>query len=281
VAVPEHPGSNAKQLEALIAGTASEVASPREFVDRPLDIQYLLDELTRRAKLDPRYRRLNLSQVGVLGQSFGGYTVLALAGAPINFAQLQKDCSPAAIDNTLNISLLLQCRAATLPPINYNLSDPRVKAIIAINPIDSVVFGQAGISQIQTPTMIVGGNADTIAPALPEQIQPFTWLQTPERYLALIDRGTHFSTLGDSQDEGAIPVPPEVIGSSPAIARRYTNALSLAFFQTYIGNQPSFRAYLSPTYAKALSQAPLRLNLVQSLTVVQAHQSPVAQVNRK
>lgn len=282
VAVPEHPGSNAKQLEALIAGTAGEVASPREFVDRPLDIKYLLDDLTRRAKTDSRYGQLNLSQVGVLGQSFGGYTVLALAGAPINFAQLQKDCSPEAIDNTLNISLLLQCRAATLPPIDYKLSDPRVKAIIAINPIDSVVFGQAGISQIQTPTMMVGGNADTVAPALPEQIQPFTWLQTPDRYLALIDRGTHFSALGESEGggEGAIPVPPEVIGSSPAIARRYTNALSLAFFQTYIANQSRFRAYLSPTYAKALSQDPLRLNLVQSLNLAEANRYRAAQLNR-
>jgi predicted dienelactone hydrolase len=264
VAVPEHPGSNAKQLQALIAGTASEVASPREFIDRPLDIKYLLDDLTRRAKTDARYRRLNLQQVGVLGQSFGGYTVFALAGAPLDFAQLQKDCTPTALDNTLNLSFLLQCRVTALPRENYALQDPRVKAVFAINPIDSGVFGQAGLSQIQVPTFIVSGNADTIAPALPEQVRPFTWLQTPERYLALLDRGTHFSTLGESRDEG-VPVPPEVIGPSPAIARRYINALSLAFFETYIANQSNYRPYLSSTYAKVLSQEPLQLNVVQEL----------------
>ncbi len=268
VAVPEHPGSNAKQLQALVDGVVNEVTNPSEFVDRPLDIKYLLDDLERRAKSDPRYRSLNLKQVGVLGQSFGGYTVFALAGAPINFQQLQQSCQPTEIDRTLNLSVLLQCRAVGLPPINYNLSDPRVKAIIAINPISSSVFGQASISQIRTPTLIMAGNADTVAPALPEQIQPFTWLQNVDRYLAVIDRGTHFSALQEGDEQG-VPVPPEVIGPAPTLARRYVNALSLAFFETYIANQPRYRPYLSATYARALSQDPLRLSLVQSLTLAQ------------
>ncbi|MCU0550123.1 MAG: alpha/beta hydrolase [Leptolyngbya sp. Prado105] len=268
VAIPEHPGSNAKQLQALVDGTANEVTSPSEFIDRPLDIRFVLDELERKTTSNPQYSRLNVKQVGVLGQSFGGYTAMALAGAPINFTQLQQSCRPEAVDRTLNLSLLLQCRAAALPAINYNLGDPRVKAIIAINPISSSVFGQASVSQIRTPTMILAGNADTIAPALPEQIQPFTWLQTNDRYLGVIEQGTHFSNLGQGNDEG-VPVPPEVIGPNPAIARRYTNALSLAFFQTYINNQANYRPYISATYARAISQDPLRLSLVQSLTISQ------------
>jgi len=267
VAVPEHPGSNAQQFQALISGTVSEVAAPSEFVDRPLDIKYLLDDLTRRARSDPRYSRLNLEQVGVLGQSFGGYTVLALAGAAINFEQLQKDCGVQALDSTLNLSVLLQCRANALPRLSYNLQDPRVKAIIAINPVDSAVLGQAGFEQISIPTMLVAGSADTVAPALPEQIQPFTWLKTPDRYLVLMDRGTHFSTLEETND--SVPLPPEVVGPTPVVARRYINALSLAFFQTYIANQPSYRSYLSASYAQRISQDPLRLSLVRSLNADQ------------
>ena len=269
VAVPEHPGSNAAQLQALIAGTVSEAAAPSEFIDRPLDIKYLLDDLTRRAKSDPRYGRLNLEQVGVLGQSFGGYTVLALAGALINFEQLQKDCDAQAIDNTLNLSVLLQCRANALPRLDYGLQDSRVKAIVAINPIDSAVLGQAGFNQISIPTMIVSGNADTIAPALQEQVQPFTWLRSSDRYLVLIDRGTHISTLEEIMTADSIPLPVEVTGPTPRIARRYMSALSLAFFQTYIANQPSYRPYLSASYAQFISQDPLRLSLVRSLNAEQ------------
>jgi predicted dienelactone hydrolase len=47
VAVPEHPGSNAQQVQALINGLANEVTAPAELTDRPLDIKFLLDELGR------------------------------------------------------------------------------------------------------------------------------------------------------------------------------------------------------------------------------------------
>ncbi len=267
VAVPEHPGSNTKQLQALLAGTEAQVTSPREFIDRPLDVKYLLDELTRRSQSDPAYKgRLNLQQVGVVGQSFGGYTALALAGAPINFAQLQKNCPPS--ENSLNLSLLLQCLAISLPKSTNNLSDPRVKAAIAIDPIDSSIMGQASLSQIKIPLMIVAGSADTIAPALPEQIQPFTWLTTQNKYLALINGGTHFSTIGgSSNDPGAVPVPEQAIGPSPALARRYVNILSLTFFQTYVAQQPSYLPYLSANYINSISGTPLPLSLVRSVFI--------------
>ncbi|MBC6433053.1 alpha/beta hydrolase [Nostoc sp. HG1] len=148
VAVPEHPGSNSQQLQALLQGIANRVTNPRELIDRPLDIKYLLEELTRLSKSNPTFQgRLNLEQVGVVGQSFGGYTALALAGAKINFEQLKTDCP--SLEDTLNVSLLLQCLAVNLPNAQYNLSDARIKAAIAINPVNSSIFGQASLSQIK------------------------------------------------------------------------------------------------------------------------------------
>lgn len=265
VAVPDHPGSNAQQLQALFGGRAAEITSPREFIDRPMDIKYLLDQLTSLSQSDPTYKgRLNLEQVGVVGQSFGGYTALALAGAAIDFKQLEKNC-PASPD-VLNASLLLQCLAVNLPQAKYNLSDPRIKAVIAINPIDSIVLGQASLSQIKIPVMIVGGTGDTIAPVLPEQIQPFTWLTTPNKYLVLMNAGTHFSTIGPSPND-AIPVPEQVIGPSPALAQRYIKGVSVPYFETYLANEQNYRRYLSADYINALSQEPLPLSLVQSLSL--------------
>ncbi|MBD2771563.1 alpha/beta hydrolase [Iningainema tapete] len=262
VAVPEHPGSNTQQLQALLSGRADEVTNPREFIDRPLDVKYLLDELTRLSSSNPAYKgRFNFQQVGVVGQSFGGYTALALAGATINFPQLKKTCQ--STQDTLNISLLLQCLAAELPTSAGNLSDSRVKAVIAINPVTSSVLGQANLSQIKIPIMIISGSADTIAPALPEQIQPFTWLTTSNKYLALINGGTHFSVIGESQEPGAVPVPEQVIGPNPAVARRYVNILSLAFFQSYVALDQRYLSYLSPSYSQAISQEPLPLSLVR------------------
>ena len=111
----------------------------------------------------------------------------------MRFEQLRADGSK--VDNLFNLSLTLLCRALSLPQRQYNPGDPRIKAAIAINPLDSRILGQAGLSQIKISLMMIAGSADILTPAFSEQIRPFTWLTTPNRYLILIQGGTHFSTL--------------------------------------------------------------------------------------
>ncbi|MEG3896904.1 MULTISPECIES: alpha/beta hydrolase [unclassified Microcoleus] len=271
VAVPEHPGSNAQQIQNLVTGRAKEVAEPAEFVNRPLDIKDLLDYLTKLSTTDPTYQgQLDLQRVGVIGQSFGGYTALALAGAGINFAQLDQDCRLDEND-TWNLSLLLQCGARGLERNQYNFGDPRVKAAIAVNPIVSSILGETNLSKIKIPVMVIGGSADTVAPALLEQIQPFTWLTSPNKYLVLMRNGTHFSTIEDSPQSLFLP-PPEVIGPEPALARRYLSGLSLAFMESYLNNKSNFRPYLEPSYALSISRDTLGLRILRSLTPQQLQQ---------
>lgn len=261
VAVPEHPNSNTEQIRSLLAGRTNVVTQPREFIDRPLDIKYLLDILEKLSG-----NNLNLQQVGVIGQSFGGYTALALAGASLNFEQLEQDCSK--LDGFLNVSLLLQCRASELPQMHYNLRDPRVKAAIAINPVTSSIFGRDGLSQIPIPVMLVSSSNDRVAPALPEQIQPFSWLTTEQKYLVLLEGGTHFSAISKSDlNPDPIQIPSEIVGSNTEtqLARRYLKTLSVAFLTTYIKNSFEFRPYLSADYVKTISQSTLPLQFVQSL----------------
>ena len=260
VAVPEHPGSNAQQLQNLTAGFASDISPPREFIDRPLDIQFLLD------RLQVMYGdRLHWQQVGVIGQSFGGYTALALAGAELNFTELASQCRTQHY--SLNLSLLLQCPAQILSEEEYDLRDERVTAAIAINPIGSSIFGDAGIATIQIPTAIVTGSADTVAPALAEQILPFTALTTLNKYLILLRGGTHFSTLGASADD--VPLPPQVLGPDPAIARNYIEALSVAFFGLYVAGEEDYRSYLSTDYTRYIQREEMPLSLVKSLRLEQ------------
>jgi len=271
VAIPENPGSSAQQLQLLLRGLTNEVANPSEFVDRALNVKFLLDELQRLSQSDPTFQ-VNLQQVGVIGQSYGGYTALALAGAPLNFSQLRKDC--ADLNNSLNLSLVLQCRALGLPRIPYDLHDSRIKAVIAINPIASAIFGQSGLSQIQVPVMLVSGSADSVAPALPEQIIPFSWLTAPAKYLVVIQGATHFSTIGETDQSNApVPIPPLIAGSNNELARRYLKALSVAFCKTYVAGAREYMPYLSASYAQAISRTPLNLSLVQSLTADQLAQT--------
>ncbi|MBN3910921.1 MAG: alpha/beta hydrolase [Nostoc sp. NMS1] len=277
VVVPNHPGSDAKQLRSLLKGHAIEVAEPGEFKDRPMDVTYILNQLEKGNQSDSRFKgRLNLQQVGVFGQSLGGYTALALAGAKINFEQLKQDCQPAALQKTWNMSLLLQCRALELSISksgkDYNLRDERVKAAIAVNPITSSIFGKAGLSQIKTPVMIVSSSDDTVAPALSEQILPFSWFANSQKYLVMLVGGTHFSTIGNGNPANQqVALPADMIGDASQ-ARRYMNVLSLPFFQTYIAGRPQYTPYLNAAYTQSISSKSLGLSLVKSLNTTELAQ---------
>ena len=267
VAVVEHPGSSAAQLEALLTGEADNVIEPEEMMRRPLAIQTLLDELATVAQAPTIGDHLNLQQVGGLGQSLGGYTTLALAGATVQSTALEPVC-PVRTSSPLNLSLLLQCAVLELPPPLPPLADQRIQAAIAINPLDSAVFGSVGMANIAVPTMVVSGSADTVTPALAEQIRPFTWLESAERYLLMMENGTHFSTIYEPDPSAAaIPVPAQIIGPAPEAAQRYIKAMSVAFFKTYLAREDTYRAYLHQAAVQPLSNPALPLSLVQEFTL--------------
>ncbi|MDJ1179299.1 alpha/beta hydrolase [Roseofilum sp. BLCC_M91] len=269
VAVPEHLESSDRQREAMLEGKANEVAEPSEFINRPLDITFMLDELSRQTQPGGTLEgRVNMDRVGAIGQSFGGYTVLALAGATINFDQLEADCNPDS--PSWNVSLLLQCRALELGEgdRSLNLQDSRIQSIVAINPITSRVFGELSLNDINIPAMIIAGSKDTIAPSFPEQILPFVWLtNSPEKYLVLQQGGTHFSTLQSGEDDLALPS--LVIGEDPDLARLYTLALGLSFFQTYLAQNLEYKPYLTPAYIQSISQEPMPMSLITELELEQ------------
>ncbi|MGG6237453.1 alpha/beta hydrolase [Nodosilinea sp. AN01ver1] len=267
VAVVEHPGSSAAQIEALLGGRADEAIRPEEMISRPIDIQRVLDDLALAARDSALGRRLDLERIGVLGQSLGAYTTLALAGATVSPSVLEQRCPPQ-LSSQINLSLLVQCPVLTLPQPLPPLGDRRVQAAIAINPLDSAIFGPEGVANIDVPLMIVSGSADTVTPALAEQIRPFTWLESPESYLLLMENGTHFSTIYDPQTTAeALPVPQAAIGPNPEAAQTYIEAMGVAFFKVYLAKDDAYRQYLNPSYAAALSRPDLPAYLVRDVTL--------------
>ncbi|MEO0376096.1 MAG: alpha/beta hydrolase [Cyanobacteria bacterium P01_A01_bin.17] len=272
VAVPEHSGSNTAQLQALLEGRARNIIKPTEFLDRPLDVSFLLDALEMRSQTDPSIGPLNLEQVGIFGQSFGGYTALALGGASLTFNQLYEDC--AQLRNTLNLSLLFQCQARLLIPKPYKLADPRIKAVVAVNSIGSSLLGADAYGEIEVPVMLVSGSSDTVAPALSEQIRPFSWLTTSNKYLFMMVGGNHFSTIGvpatDDQNSIGEILDLPLGGPAPDEARQDLKTLSLAFMNAFVTNQPQNLEYLTPGYVSTLSQPALPLALTQDLMLEEA-----------
>ncbi len=281
VALVEHPGTNTESIGRFFVGLGS---SPdvKLWTNRPLDVKYLLDDLEQKSQTDPVWQgRLNMQQVGILGQSLGGYTALAVAGAPINFAQLDRDCSnlePRSL--SLNLSLAFQCQAAELPSTSGNLQDPRIKAAIAVNPLSSSIFGQESLSKITIPLMFVGSSNDYFTPIVSEQIYPFMWLTTAAKYLVVLENGTHFSFLEQPSQQSVLPVPANLIGPNTQLSRSYLQALSTAFFKTHLANQPQYQSYLTGTYVNEIAQEPFKLSLIKSLTMDQLQQAIAASTTK-
>ncbi len=266
VAVPEHTGSDLEYRAAFLRGEVGTDVSPIEYLSRPSDITHLLDELERLVATDPDWaKRLNLDRVGATGNSFGGTAALAVAGAEINQARLDQECQGNNL--ILNPSLLLQCRATYLPPANYNLRDPRIKAAIAAHPLTSAIYGPEGMSKIEIPTLIVAGSEDLVTPVVEEQIHPFIWLKTQEKYLTLLVPGTHFTTSLQSDTKGTEAIPEFLLGTNYDLGRPYFYGLSVAFFKAYLGDRSEeYLPYLSSSYAQAISEDGLGVKMIQSLT---------------
>ena len=172
------------------------------------------------------------------------------------------------------MSLLLQCRMQELQPNKpvkqYNLYDERIKAVIAVNPITSIIFGETGLSEIKTPVMMVASSEDTVAPALYEQILPFSWINNPQKYLVQIEGATHFSAIGDGKDSSEqVGVTAKLIGDNPKQAQSYINKLSLPFFQSHVSDESQYRPYLTAAYAETISTKSMNLSLIQDLTTTE------------
>ncbi len=275
VAALNFPDTEKQQVTQYLEGMLPNLPQANAWLEQPKDITLLLDTIEKKVQADPDWQgKLDLNNVGVLGQSLGGYTALAIGGSQIDWNELVQTCqtlkNPEQI--FLDSALLWQCRGANSPAPESNLQDKRVKAVIAINPVSSPIFGEKGLSQMKVPVMLFASSNDKFAPAIPEQLQPFTQLTQPDKYLLFVQGGTHSSFLAGSSNfnfSSAILS----AGSDPSLARSYLKSLSLAFFQTYLNQQSSYGADLNESSVRAMSQPSLPVYLLQTLTEEQLEQA--------
>ncbi|MEA5533293.1 alpha/beta hydrolase [Crocosphaera sp. XPORK-15E] len=252
VAAPQHPGSDTIYLQEMFEGYHRDIFDLNDFINRPKDISFVIDELQRRNNSQFQ-GKLELENVGMAGHSFGGYTTLAIAGATIDFEHLEKSCN--RLYNGINISNLLECRALELPRQDYNFRDNRVKAVLAGNPVNRNIFGQKGLSKITIPTLLLSGSDDPATPPALNQASSFTFLTTPNKYWGLIEGQAHVNfTKLDGQITDTIDSVSQITFPSQNLIGSYVNGISTAFFQVYIGNNESYRPYLQSSFAQYLSQ---------------------------
>ncbi len=265
VAAIEHPGSNISAInQAANASDLKKLISPQEFINRPKDISFSLNELAKLNNQPGRLQgKLNTQQVSVIGHSLGGYTALAIAGGEVNIEQLRLFCN-----KSLNIASApadwLQCSAASLSENKLQLQDPRVKSAIALNPMIGKLFGDKGLSKINKPVLILSGTDDSLTPALTHQIQPFNQLGG-QKYLLTAIGGTHLSISNDSLPISATTIIKERQGIEAKPLRELLQGVSVAFVKQLSPEAKKYQPFLTSAYAQSFSTPKIKLRLNTSL----------------
>ncbi len=268
VAALEHPGSNIDVLaEISLNLSPQDVLPAAEFLDRPQDVSFLLDELERLSQ-DWGYLRdkFNTREVVAIGHSLGGYTALALAGGELNLRELRSFCQRRRPLGRAPADWL-QCAAGELPHSQLRLRDRRVKRVIALNPLIGNLFGAEGLRKVATPALIFSSSNDAIAPPLDHQLRPFANLRG-EKYLVAAVGTTHMSATDIANLDsivGQSTLMQEVMGPEAQPARELMQGLSLAFVSQLTPQAPIYRPFLTPAYVQSQSSEAIALRLTSDL----------------
>jgi predicted dienelactone hydrolase len=151
VAAPRHPRDNFKDHSGR---GALEV-----WVGRPKQLSQVIDRILADEQLGPR---VDASRIGTVGHSSGGYTALALAGAPPSMQALLRHCREVPDDSGFcayggESGREAARRGGHIP----NVADPRVRAVVAMAP-HGALFTDAALARIAVPTRIYGARLDEV-----------------------------------------------------------------------------------------------------------------------
>lgn len=264
VASLEHPGSNFTWINGIsLGGHFGDLLPASEFIDRPQDVSFMLDQLERINWGYSRLRgKLNTELVTVIGHSLGGYTALALAGGTLNLGQLRQFCQ-ARSPIGRSPADWFQCAATNLSDPDVELRDPRVAQVIALNPMTGHLFGREGLEQVKVPALILTGTEDAIAPSLDHQLRSFSKLGGTKYLLSAVG-GTHLSVTDPANLNEAMArstLVKERIGEEVDPLRQLTRGVSLAFIYQLTPEAQKYKPFLTPAYARSFSTPTLSLRL--------------------
>ncbi|OBQ10091.1 MAG: dienelactone hydrolase [Anabaena sp. LE011-02] len=284
VAALEHPGSNETSFKAVNQGKKQLVA-PQEFLDRPRDVSFILDELEKlnQTANSPLQGKLATNNFMVVGYSFGGGTALALAGGELQIENLKQRCQPNLAKD--NLGETLQCVAQALPEKTYQLRDGRIKQAIALNPTTSLMFGETGLTKVQIPTLILSSSADKITPPLTEQIMGFAKIPSP-KWLVGVVGASHLSVIDPNltpYQQGKLPIlNKEVTGKQAQDVRKFLKGVTLAMAAQLTPEASQYAPFLTSDYAQISSTRLFPLRTVRELSpeMIQEAQGPGMTANK-
>ncbi len=200
VVAVNHPGNNA------VTGYTTQGFV--EGWERAKDISTVISDMLT----DPRFgERIDVGRIGGAGFSYGGYTMMELAGATTDFNQLLawcdqvKDaCNPPEMPDLVEKFMAIEQQPDVQDAIHHagdSFRDPRIRAVFAIAPAVARAFTPESLQKIAIPVEIVAGASDRMAP--PEENAEFFARNITGAQLMILPGGVgHYTFLDVGTEAG-------------------------------------------------------------------------------
>ncbi len=209
------------------------------FVDRPLDILFVIGQLDRLAETDMS-GLLNMEMLGMMGISGGTPTVLQMGGARLDGTYTDAwctdhrgayHCPPDPSIRETGRAVLEQFGTTDENGLKYIPTDPRIRAGAAMAPGFAPSFGERGLKTVSVPTLLMAYTGDEAFNYEEEAVFLYEHLGSADRYLISFIGGSHRTLL--------YPDP-----------RR--DHLMTAFFGYYLQGREDYAQYLTEDYVNSI-----------------------------
>lgn len=175
-------------------------------VNRPLDTQFVLDEMARLSAQDDGFLSglVDAENAAILGYSMGGYGAVITAGGGVTEAAANFPPPFGAPHGTLRRHMAGAPEHAAFP-------DPRIKTAIAIAPwgLTYGVWNAAGLSGIKIPMLFMAGSVDDVSGYDPGIRSIWQGATGVDRALLTFDNANHNAAA-------PMPAPAEAAPADPA-----------------------------------------------------------------
>ena len=216
VAAVNHPGNNAVSgytTQGFIEGW-----------ERAKDISTVISDMLD----DPRFRsKVDPDRIGAAGFSYGGYTMMELAGATTDVSRIlawcdehKGDCNPPEMPDLMEKFKAIKQQPDLQRAMQHSgdsYRDPRIRAVFAIAPAVARAFTPESLQKITIPAEIVAGGADSIAP--PAENAEFFAANIKDAKLTILPGGVGHYTFLDVGTESGKKQFPKLFVDNPGVDR--------------------------------------------------------------
>ncbi|WEX85745.1 alpha/beta hydrolase [Sinorhizobium garamanticum] len=148
VAAPDHPGTTTFDKSP---------AQAAKLWNRPHDLSRVIDALTENPSLAGA---IEPARIAVIGHSLGGWTVTALGGARFSTDRFAQDCKIHPNPRTCGLSAELGIAQGHDNPLDGDLSDARIGAIVSLDLGLARGFTPESLAAFHVPALIIGAGVD-------------------------------------------------------------------------------------------------------------------------